>query len=62
MAKSDANWYYPECDGEWFECNLPLRWFESAEIAVNHFKERYGTSLMAVIKDDEPLSVVYERD
>jgi len=56
-------WYYPECDSRsLFFKNLPLKSFDSDGEAVQHYRAKYGSKLMAVVKDNDPeITAVYER-
>lgn len=55
--------YYPEIDNDSLR-NLPAREFVNESQAIDHFKNRYGTSLMAIVCDhpEEGPILVYERE
>ena len=61
-AKKGTMLYYPECDGHLFFKNIREQEFNSDAEAVLYYQKKYGTLLMAVVKDNDPeITAVYER-
>jgi hypothetical protein len=55
--------YYPECDGHLFFVDIPSQGFFSDADAIQYFKKKYGSLLMAVVKDNDPeITAVYQRE
>lgn len=55
--------YYPEVDSRrLFFVNIPAQDFPSDEEAIETYKKKYGSKLLAVVKDNDPeIVAVYAR-